>query len=248
MSIKKERIREKQIAKNKKKRKALSMLITIVLRTAIMFAGLTVAIRILGKRQLGELEISELVTTLMVSELAVSPVTNPDLPLWRGLVPVAVLVTLEVAVSRIMLRSAKFKRFFGGTPAILIKDGKIDARALEKNRIGADELLSALRQAGYSSVDDLAYAVLEANGKLSVIPVSSLAPICPGDLGVEKAERGIAHGVIIDGYVNERSLEQSGRSRKWLEDVLKREGIEARSVLLLTVDDAGTVWYQLRDG
>ena len=224
------------------------MLFKIVLRTAMMFAGLTLAIRVLGKRQLGELEVSELVTTLMVSELAVSPVTDPGLPLWRGFVPVAVLVSLEVIVSRVMLRSVAFKRFFGGTPAILVQNGQIVPRALEKNRIGVDELLSALRQEGCSSPEDVAYAILEANGKLSVIPTASSAPPGASDLSIEKAERGIAHGVIIDGYVNERSLMQAGRDRKWLDGVLAREKLDEKDVLLLTVDDAGKVRYQLRDG
>lgn len=224
------------------------MLIKIVLRTALMFAGLTVAIRVLGKRQLGELEISELVTTLMVSELAVSPVTNPDVAMWRGLVPVAVLVTLEVAVSRIMLRSVAVKRIFGGTPAILIRDGRIDAQALKKNRVGADELLATLRQEGYAAIGDIAYAILEANGKLSVIPTAAASPPCAKDAEIKTAERGIAHGIIIDGYVNERSLSQSGRSRAWLDSVLRENKLDEKDVLLLTVDDAGTVWYQLRAG
>ena len=222
------------------------MLWKIILRTALMFAGLTVAIRVLGKRQLGELEVSELVTTLMVSELAVSPVTNPDVPLWRGIVPVAVLVTLEVAVSRVMLRSVAFKRVFGGTPAILVKNGKIVESSLAKNRIGVDELLSALRQEGYASIEDIAYATLEANGKLSVIPTASSQPPSAADQRIKTAERGIAHGVVIDGYVNERSLSQSGRDRAWLDGVLKKEKLCERDVLLLTVDDAGKVWYQLR--
>ena len=218
----------------------------IILRTVVMFAGLTVAIRVLGKRQLGELEVSELVTTLMVSELAVSPVTNPDISLWRGIVPVAVLVTAEVAVSRFMLRSVAFKRVFGGTPAILVKDGRIVSGALGKNRIGVDELLSALRQEGYATVEDVAYAVLEANGKLSVIPTASSAPPGAKDHGMKKAERGIAHGIIIDGYVNDRSLSQAGRDREWLDGVLKTNGIKEKDVLLLTADDTGKVWYQLR--
>ena len=222
------------------------MIFTLVFRTVVMYGFLAAAIRILGKRQLGELEVSELVTTLMVSELAVSPITNPDVPVWRGLLPVAVLVTVEVVVSRIMIRSAAFNRFFSGTPAILIKNGKICADELKKSRIGVSELMSALRQAGYSTAGDVAYAVLETNGKLSVIPTVASAPPGAEDHGMKKAERGIAHGVIADGRVNERSLSQSGKSRAWLDGVLRKNGIDEKDILLLTVDDAGKVSYQLR--
>ena len=221
-------------------------MLTAVLRTALMFSFLTAVMRLLGKRQLGELEVSELVTTLMVSELAVAPVTNPDLPILRGLVPIAILVALEVGVSRLMINSVSLKRIFGGTPSVLIRNGEINYRELKKSRVGVDELLSSLRQAGMTCVKDVGYAILEANGQLSVIPSADAAPLTAKDENIKKTERGIAHGLIIDGFVNERSLEQSGKSRMWLDRVLKQRGIDEKDVLLLTVDDSGEVWYQLK--
>lgn len=220
---------------------------TLMLRTVIMYAFLIFSIRLLGKRQLGELEVSELVTTLMVSELAVAPITDEHLSVWNGLVPVAVLVSVEVAVSLIMVHFPKTKRIFSGTPSVLIQNGQLNHSAIKESRIGVDELLSALRQSGYASIEDVGYAILEANGKLSVIPAAEKAPATPEDHGIKKAERGIAHGIIIDGFVNDRSLEQSGKNRMWLDRTLKKEQIIAKDVLLLTVDDDDKVWYQLRD-
>ncbi len=222
-------------------------MLTIILRTVIMYAFLIFAIRLLGKRQLGELEVSELVTTLMVSELAVAPISDEHMSIWNGLVPVAVLVSVEVAVSLVMVRFPKTKRIFSGTPSVLVQNGRLSHSAIKEARVGVDELLSALRQSGYASIEDVGYAILEANGKLSVIPAAEKAPATPEDHGIKKAERGIAHGIIIDGFVNDRSLGQSGKDRMWLERTLKKEGISAKDVLLLTVDDDGQVWYQLRD-
>lgn len=218
-----------------------------MIRTIVMYAFLIFSIRMLGKRQLGELEVSELVTTLMVSELAVIPISNDNMSIWKGLLPVAVLVSVEVIVSVIMIHFPKIKRLFSGTPSILIENRKLNYKALRKARVSVDELLSALRQNGYTTVDDIRYAILESNGRLSVIPLSDKAPATPEDHGIKKAERGIAHGIIIDGFVNERSLGQAGRSRMWLGRVLEKEGISEKDVLLLTVDDDGQVWYQLRD-
>ena len=221
-------------------------MIDSALRTLAMYAFMLVTVRVMGKRQLGELEVSELITTLMVSELAVTPVTNRGVSLLAGIVPIAVLIAAETVVSRIMLRSVRLKRFFGGTPSILVRGGRLDYASLKDAHVGVDELLSMLRQNGVSNVEDVEYAILEANGRLSVIPTVSSSPPCADDMGVKKAERGIAHGVIIDGYVNERSLDQAKRSRKWLDGVLEREGIDVKDVALLTVDDGGKVWYQLR--
>ena len=222
-------------------------MLTTVFNTAIMYAFLTAVMRLLGKRQLGELEVSELVTTLMVSELAVAPITTMNVSIFQGMIPIFVLVTLEVGVSRLMIHSVMIKRLFGGTPSILIKNGKIDYAELKKSRIGVDELLSSLRQAGTTCIGDVGYAILEANGQLSVIPCADASPLTAKDENIKKNERGIAHGIIIDGFVNERSLAQSGRSRMWLERELEKNGISEKDVILLTVDDSGEVWFQMRE-
>lgn len=222
-------------------------MLTVIIRTVVMYAFLIFTIRLLGKRQLGELEVSELVTTLMVSEVAVAPITSEEMSIWKGIVPVAVLVSVEVLVSIVIVQFPMIKRIFSGTPSVLIQNGKLNYASLKEARIGVDELLSALRQSGYSTVEDVGYAILESNGKLSVIPTVDKAPATPEDHGIKKTERGIAHGIIIDGFVNDRSLDQSGRDRMWLGRILKKEKISEKDVLLLTVDDDGNVWYQLRD-
>lgn len=219
----------------------------VIFRTAIIYLFLVVTVRLLGKRQLGELDISELVVTLMVSEMAVSPITNDKMPLLRGILPVVVLIGIEGAVSRLILKSPRFKKIFGGTPSILIRSGKIMHRELTRSRISIDELMASLRQAGCASVCDAEYAILEANGKLSVIPKSSNSPANREEIKIEVPERGIDHGIIIDGYINDRSLDQAGKTRDWLENILRCEKITAEEVLLLTVNDADEVNIQKKE-
>lgn len=121
-------------------------MITVFFRTIVIYAVLLISVRIMGKRQLGELELSELITTLMVSELAVLPISDKRIPVLYGIVPILVLLSVEVILSQIITVSPAAKRIFCGTPAILIRDGKIDEKALRRARIGVDELMSELRQ------------------------------------------------------------------------------------------------------
>ena len=110
-------------------------MLTILLRTLIIYLTLVVTMRVMGKRQLGELEVSELVTTLLLSEVASLPITNQDIPLAFAIVPVLTLMSLEVLLSGLLLHVPVLKKALSVRPTILIRHGKPDAAAMKKSRI-----------------------------------------------------------------------------------------------------------------
>ena len=101
------------------------MVISII-RTVILYIIVALALRLMGKRQLGELQTSELVVTLLVSNIATIPMQNTNITLLSGLIPIAVLISFEIILSLIMLKSAKFRKFVCGSPAILINNGTMN--------------------------------------------------------------------------------------------------------------------------
>ena len=212
-------------------------MITVFFRTIVIYAVLLISVRIMGKRQLGELELSELITTLMVSELAVLPISDKRIPVLYGIVPILVLLSVEVILSQIITVSP-------GTPAILIRDGKIDEKALRRARIGVDELMSELRQNGCAGPDGVKYAIIEANGKLSVIPKASASPPNAEDISVKVKEKGIEHSVIINSRISRRSLSQAEKNTEWLERELAEHRATPEEIILMTVDDTGKVRIQ----
>lgn len=216
-------------------------MITVFLRTIILYVFLVVSIRLMGKRQLGEIEISELVITLMVSELAVLPISDKHIPLMYGIIPILILLSIEVIMSQLISSSAIIKRIFCGTPSILIRAGKIDEKELKRSRIGIDELMSELRQNGCGRISDVEYAIIEANGKLSLILSANASPPSADDLGVKVEEKGIDHNIIINSRISGRGLFQAGKDHRWLEKELKRKKINKEEIALLTVNDANEV-------
>lgn len=214
---------------------------TIFFRTIIIYAFLLLAIRIMGKRQLGELEISELVITLMVSELAVLPISDSHIPLSHGIFPILILLSVEVIMSKLISVSAVVKRIFCGTPSILVRAGKIDEKELKRSRISVDELMSELRQNGCARLSDVQYAIIESNGKLSLILSAEASPPTAGDLGIKKTETGIAHNIIVNSRISGRALFQAGKSEKWLNAELKKRKADIGDILLMTVDDSGEI-------
>ena len=116
------------------------------IRTIILYAVVITALRIMGKRQIGELEPSELVVTILVSELAAIPMQDLGIPLFAGVIPIITLISLEIIVSFLCLKSRKLRRLLNGRAAIIIRGGKLDREKMKQMRITTDEVMEALRQ------------------------------------------------------------------------------------------------------
>ncbi|MBQ4129544.1 MAG: DUF421 domain-containing protein [Ruminococcus sp.] len=144
-------------------------MLIILIRTLLLYAFIILAVRIMGKRQISDMQTSELVITLVISDIAAIPMQSAEQPLMSGLLPIMVLVSLEIIVSVIMLKSAKFRDVVCGHSMIIIKDGKIIENQLKKMRITYEDLYSLLRQQQVFDVSDVRYGIIETNGSLSIL-------------------------------------------------------------------------------
>jgi len=216
-------------------------MLTILIRTVIIYLSLISAMRLMGKRQIGELQISELTVTFLLSEIASVPITDTSVPLLRALLPIGFLLAAELGISYILMKNRALRRIMVGTPSILIRRGEIIQSELRKNRIEIEELLAALRQSGCASPADVMYAILEENGKISVLPKADLTPVTPKDLGFAPVDNGIAHPLIVDTVIVHDNLVYAGWTEARLYKELRRRKIYQENVFLLTVDDSGNV-------
>ena len=198
---------------------------SIFIRTVIIYVFLSISLKIMGKRQIGELEISELVSTLVLSEVAALPIADPDIPLMNALVPVILIVCLEIIISSLKNKSEKLKRYVEGEPIFIIYRGKLQQSALEKNRISINELMCEIRLQGVGDINDVYYAVLEQNGKLSVFQ--------------KNESNGFTHSIIIDTETNTKVMKRLGYDEIWLQKQLNEHSTKQKNVFLMTVDDTG---------
>ncbi len=211
---------------------------SIFFRIVLIYFFLSLTLKLMGKRQLGELEVGELVSTLLISEVAAIPIDDPDLPLLNALIPILFILSAEILLSSVKNRSEKLKRLIEGQPVYIIYKGKIRQKVLEDNRISVNELLSELRVLGIADISEVAYAILEQSGKLSVTLRADCQPITKEGL-TQTSDPGIAHLIVADREVNEENLKALGYNRAWLDGVFSRYGVKLSEVFLLTVDDLG---------
>ena len=202
----------------------------------------------MGKRQLGELDVGELVITILLSEIATTPITNPERKLIDAVVPIATLVLLEVLTSALILRIPFFKSAFSSKPAVIIARGVIDYKTMKKVRISLEELVSQIRQNGIYDISEVDYAILEENGKMSVIPKNANRQPDKNDIGIKCEDNGVMHIIISDSQINAHGLKIINKDKKWVEGQLERHRLNIKDVFCMTVDDSGKIFIQLRGG
>lgn len=191
----------------------------------------------MGKRQVSELQTSELVVTLLISNIATIPMQNSNIPLFSGLVPIAVLVSFEIIISLFMLKSAKFRKFICGSPAFLINDGKLDQKKMKELRISIEDFEEQLRQLEIGSIQDIKYAIIETSGNLSVVKKSEKQQVDASMLKLKTQDVGIELVIVRDGVIAKNSMKVCKLTESWLDSVLKEKNITLKEIFIMTANN-----------
>lgn len=214
----------------------------------IIYAGLTLLMRLTGKRQLGELELGELLVTVLISEVASRPITDPQASLLDSFVPAATLIGLEYLLSLVSLHSVRLRGLLSGRPALLVVRGRIDQTQMRRNRITPDELAASLRSDGIMDLRDVQYAILETSGKVNVIPTPEKQPVTAGQMSVEEPDPGWPIIVINSGRVMSENLRVLGRDENWLMKQLRDNGLRSpKEVFMMTADSQDGIFLAPRE-
>lgn len=189
---------------------------TIIFRTFLYYFLFLVLFRIMGKREVGELGINDLLVSVLFAEFATLAIEKYNEPLIVTLIPVGIIVGLEVLISYLSLKNTKFRELIDSKPSLIIKDGKINFKEMERQRYGIEDLLTQIRDKGIKSLDEIEYAILENNGKLSTFLYDNknLYPM----------------PLIIDGIIQYETLADINKSKEWLFKILKNEKTELDKV------------------
>ena len=160
-------------------------MISTIIRTAILYVAVTFGIRLMGKRQIGDMQPNELVVTLLISEIAAIPLQDTDQPILAGLAAIFMLVILEIIVSVLAMKSFFVRKLVSGKSVVIIKNGVLDQHAMRSVRMTILDLVELLRGQDVFDISDVAYAVLEVNGDLSVLLKSGAQNVKVRDMNIK---------------------------------------------------------------
>lgn len=207
-------------------------MISTVVRTVLVYCAVTVAMRLMGKRQLGELQPAELVTTLLISNVASICIDEPDLPLLASLVPIFLITALEILNSTLLWFSPAYAELLLGRPVTVIRNGKIQQDALAQLRITVSDLAEALRGRDIFSPQEVYWGVVEPNGSISAASMpkdGQEPPLLP---------------LLIDTAVCRENLAFFGMDEAALDALLAERHTTRKNVLLLLYNGKRTVLIQ----
>ena len=213
------------------------------LRTVILYLLIIAGIRLMGKRQVGELEPSELVLALIIADLAAVPMQDFGIPLLTGIIPILTLLCITMALSVLTMKSIRFRVLMCGRPSIVIQDGALRRNEMERNRVTIDELMEELRMQGITDITTFKYAILETNGRLSVLLRAEEQPVTAKQMGIAMEDVALPLVIINDGRLLSHNLKIRGLNETWLKKQLDAQGVHrVEDVFLMTVDEQNHVF------
>jgi uncharacterized membrane protein YcaP (DUF421 family) len=212
------------------------MLIILIL-TVILYLLVLFVIRVMGKGELSRMGPFEMIILFMIAELAAIPIESPDIPLLSGAAAIVTLLFLEVSLSFLSTKSSKICTLLNGKPSIIIDGGKINEKEMKSQRITISDLMEQLRLKNYPSLADVNYALLEANGELSVIPKPGKAAATRSDVGVAVSPEAMPLVLISDGTLYKKSLHALGIDENYLKQELSKVNITDYSQVFLCFSD-----------
>jgi uncharacterized membrane protein YcaP (DUF421 family) len=173
----------------------------------------------MGKREVGQLGVIDLIVSILIAELVAISIENINKSIFLTIIPISVLVLIEIFFAFISIKSRIFRNVFSGKPSVIINHGIINYKEMIKQRYSIDDLLLSLRQQSIKSIDEVEYAFLENNGKLSVFKYNFL-----------KVDSSYPVALIIDGVIQDKTLKSIRKTKTWVYLYLKSREIELKDV------------------
>lgn len=209
----------------------------IVPRSLVSLIALFLVTKMIGKKQVSELSLFDYVIGISIGNFAAEMTINMDAPYIHGIIALMVFGISAFSVSFLTMKSITLRRWIIGTPTLIIQNGKILEKNLKKVMIDINDLLEQCRSAGYFDLTEIEYAIMEANGKLSILPVSEYKPVTPKDMQLKVSASSLCANIIIDGNIMKNNLKNMNKDEAWLLKELKVKGYQKKDILLATLDE-----------
>lgn len=213
-------------------------IIGVVMRTILVLIVLFAIAKIIGKKQISQLNLFDYIMGITIGSIAADISLDINKNLIAGLTSLFIYVIVSLLISFITMKSIILRRFLNGVPTILVEKGNIIESGLRKTKIDVNALLEEARNSGYFDLDEIEYALMEANGKISFLPKEKHKPVTKKDIVKVVDNSFLVANVIIDEKILEENLRQMKKNKKWLMKQLKIYGFnDSKGIILATLDN-----------
>jgi uncharacterized membrane protein YcaP (DUF421 family) len=212
-------------------------IIFLSIKTLACYFFLIFTLKLMGKREIGKVSTFDIVVFFVISELFSLSLNDPKGNLLHSLVPISIIVCLQIITAKIAIKNRKFRNFMEGEPTFLIYKGKVNFKAMKKNRYNSDDLLLQLRAQNIISLDDVKFAILEQNGSLIVFKKCD-------------CEFDDPFPVVQEGKINNSVLKRANVSLEMVYKIIFNKGYSNKDeifLMFLKEDDALLIPFEKED-
>lgn len=222
------------------------MLLETIIRTVVAFVLIMLITRVLGKHTIARMTYNDFVASITLGAIIGNLAFNTHLKTWNLITSFLIFSGIAYLISFISLKSRKIRKWFAGKPTVVIENGKIMEQNLRKIQFTLDTLNQELREKDIFDIEEVQYAILELNGKLSVLKKPEYRPLIQKDLLLTNTTKiQFPVELIMDGKIMSDNLQQIGLSKEWLSKQLQQRGVTAEEVCYAIRGTQGKLFFDL---
>ncbi|MDR7236742.1 DUF421 domain-containing protein [Neobacillus drentensis] len=208
-------------------------------RALLIFVVGYLFLRLTGKKAVAQMHSFDLLYILVLTNIISSPVEVNNT--GKAIIYAGIVVILYKVFTRLSLHN-KLRWILYESPTVLIQNGDIDRKGLKRVRMPLNQLLSHLREKGYTDTQNIAIAVMEGTGSISVIPKSDYRPVQPNDLNLHVKKEYLPIPLIMDGQIIHHNLKYLQLDYSWINDEIEKMGEKLENITLATFLEDGNLF------
>ncbi len=214
----------------------------IALRAFFSIVFLFFLTKMMGNKQISQLNLFDYAVGISIGSIAADMATNQDTPHHFAFIAMFIYAVITIITSAISRKNLSARRFFQGTPVVLIEDGQIIKENLAKASFDINELLAECRYSGYFDISQIQFAMEETDGRISIIPKANARAATTEDLNVKNPKTVLpAADVVIDGQIVKNNLKSVNMEIEEFKKRLAEHNINFKELLLATLTKEGTL-------
>ncbi|ADZ22929.1 uncharacterized membrane protein YcaP (DUF421 family) [Clostridium acetobutylicum] len=215
----------------------------VFLRSAISYIILLLFTRFMGKKQLSQLTYFDYIVGTTIGSIAAAASVDRHIDVFESCFSIVVWSVFTILISIITLKSIRLRLWIDSEPLVIINKGRVIYKNMEKAKYNMGDLLMQLRNKDIFYITDVEIALLEPDGKLSVLKKAEKSSVTVEDLGIQKPKTGVMVEIILDGTILYNHLQQIKKDEAWVKEQLKIKNIQdIKNVVFLGVQADNEVY------
>lgn len=213
-----------------------------ILRATMGFFFLLIIAKVLGQRTIAQLRILDFAIVLVIGDIIAHPLSDEHIGVIGAAISSIALAAIYISIVFSILKFPSLRKLINSAPIIIVKDGKIIYKGLERARISIDILLEELRKEKVINIEKVALAIFESDGKISVFMDSSNNPATVSQLNLFVEPFELPKVVIKEGKINNNQLKEINKNEQWITSKVEElYQTNVKNILLATIDSKGNL-------